>query len=233
MNMHEAYYRDRLYPLQDSVLSRFAAIATPFYLTGGTALSREYLGHRYSDDLDFFSNDHPEFSAAAEHCLSGIRTMFDDVDIGTITPSFVRFFIHENDLELKVDLVNDVPWHSGDILQGKLYPAIDNPLNILSNKISALPREEAKDIADIIFTARAFPFNWMEIIAEAKKKDLWVDELDVSRMIASAPLDALETLRWVAVPDWRRMERDMHTIAKDIALGSDNSLFPRGENQPP
>ncbi|MBW7858763.1 MAG: nucleotidyl transferase AbiEii/AbiGii toxin family protein [Leptonema sp. (in: Bacteria)] len=25
----------------------------PFFLTGGTALSRFYLNHRYSDDLDF------------------------------------------------------------------------------------------------------------------------------------------------------------------------------------
>ncbi|MDR2191280.1 MAG: nucleotidyl transferase AbiEii/AbiGii toxin family protein [Endomicrobium sp.] len=27
---------------------------TPFYLTGGTAISRGYYNHRYSDDLDFF-----------------------------------------------------------------------------------------------------------------------------------------------------------------------------------
>jgi predicted nucleotidyltransferase component of viral defense system len=31
-------------------------IPVGFYLTGGTALSRAYLNHRYSDDLDFFVN---------------------------------------------------------------------------------------------------------------------------------------------------------------------------------
>jgi len=30
-----------------------------FYLTGGTTLSRVYLHHRYSDDLEFFVNDVP------------------------------------------------------------------------------------------------------------------------------------------------------------------------------
>ena len=28
-------------------------LALPFYLTGGTALSRHYFAHRYSDDLDY------------------------------------------------------------------------------------------------------------------------------------------------------------------------------------
>ena len=35
---------------------------TDFYLTGGTALSRVYLKHRYSDDLDFFINNSNKFS---------------------------------------------------------------------------------------------------------------------------------------------------------------------------
>jgi len=33
---------------------------TPFYLTGGTALSRGYFNHRYSDDLDLFVNNHKD-----------------------------------------------------------------------------------------------------------------------------------------------------------------------------
>jgi len=30
-------------------------LTSNFYFTGGTALSKYYLQHRYSDDLDFFS----------------------------------------------------------------------------------------------------------------------------------------------------------------------------------
>ena len=51
--MHEDYYQKNLYPLQDKVLQIIGAVDNNFYLTGGTALSRAYLHHRFSDDLFF------------------------------------------------------------------------------------------------------------------------------------------------------------------------------------
>jgi predicted nucleotidyltransferase component of viral defense system len=51
--MHDDYYGNILYPLQYKVLEIVAELPVDFYLTGGTALSRAYLNHRYSDDLDF------------------------------------------------------------------------------------------------------------------------------------------------------------------------------------
>jgi len=40
----------------DKVLALIRRTDTAFYLTGGTALGRHYLHHRYSDDLDLFVN---------------------------------------------------------------------------------------------------------------------------------------------------------------------------------
>jgi predicted nucleotidyltransferase component of viral defense system len=40
--------------LQDGVLKTVNGCGTQFFLTSGTALSRGYYNHRYSDDLDFF-----------------------------------------------------------------------------------------------------------------------------------------------------------------------------------
>ena len=50
--MHESenYYEEILYPLQNGALTTLAACEAPFYLTGGTALRRHYLGLRYSED---------------------------------------------------------------------------------------------------------------------------------------------------------------------------------------
>lgn len=59
--MLPTYYTEILYPLQDKVLDGLKGLAWPFYLSGGTALSRGYLQHRYSDDLDFFMNRESEF----------------------------------------------------------------------------------------------------------------------------------------------------------------------------
>ena len=54
--MQDDYYQNILYPLQDKVLETIGKLPVRFYLTAGTALSRAYLHHRYSDDLDFFVN---------------------------------------------------------------------------------------------------------------------------------------------------------------------------------
>lgn len=59
--MDHDFYFHRLYPFQDQVLKILFPIDTKFYLTGETALSRAYLNHRFSDDLDFFVNDDPLF----------------------------------------------------------------------------------------------------------------------------------------------------------------------------
>lgn len=45
----------KLYEIQDSILEAFySSPEFPFVLSGGTALSRYYLHHRESEDLDFF-----------------------------------------------------------------------------------------------------------------------------------------------------------------------------------
>jgi hypothetical protein len=66
MTEYEKFYRENLYPFQDGILAIVRHIDAPFYLTGGTALSRHYNPVRYSDDLDLFVNRDPEFSKWAE-----------------------------------------------------------------------------------------------------------------------------------------------------------------------
>lgn len=57
MNEFAKYYRESLYPCQNEVMKLVDGLGAPFYLTGGTALSRHYFNHRYSDDLHFFLNN--------------------------------------------------------------------------------------------------------------------------------------------------------------------------------
>jgi predicted nucleotidyltransferase component of viral defense system len=64
-----AYYKE-LYSLQDKFLSELYSQDSPFYLTGGTALSRFYLKHRWSDDLDFFVNNDSNFVDKSRFIIS-------------------------------------------------------------------------------------------------------------------------------------------------------------------
>lgn len=51
-----------LYKLQDKVFAILRNNFGPFYLTGGTALCRHYLDHRYSEDIDLFINEREDFT---------------------------------------------------------------------------------------------------------------------------------------------------------------------------
>jgi len=54
----------KLYELQDRVLKIVFETEHEFYLTGGTCLHRFYVDKRYSDNLDFFTNQSLRYSFA-------------------------------------------------------------------------------------------------------------------------------------------------------------------------
>jgi len=87
MNNPDFYFK-QLYPFQDQVLKIIRKVETGFYLTGGTAASRGYLQHRFSDGLDFFINDDDRFGLWVE------RLIHHGSGMGDFTPpcSLLCFF---------------------------------------------------------------------------------------------------------------------------------------------
>jgi predicted nucleotidyltransferase component of viral defense system len=75
----DSYKKDynKLYLLQDKFLTWFRLFQLPFYLTGGTALGRFYLNHRYSEDLDFFVNADQYFTRYIDKIKSEITNHFN------------------------------------------------------------------------------------------------------------------------------------------------------------
>lgn len=157
--MPETFYPDWIYPFQDKILQAVEAANLDFYLTGGTALGRCYLGHRYSDDLDFFVNDHKEFKKQCAFAVDIFKNNWT-CNIETTSATFVRLFVIEESKSLKVDFVNDIPMHYGTFKHAAIFHRVDNWRNILSNKLCALSRLEAKDMADILFIAYQYDFEW-------------------------------------------------------------------------
>jgi hypothetical protein len=143
MTAYEKFYRERLYPFQDGILAIVRRIDVPFYLTGGTALSRHYSPVRYSDDLDLFVNRAPEFSpwverfyAALEHESSrGLFSILTDRVLRF--EDYVQIFLQQpaedEAVTLKLDLVNDVAPRYGDLEWDDALGRVDSWRNILSN----------------------------------------------------------------------------------------------------
>lgn len=150
--MDPSEYFERLYPLQDAVLASFARADTGFYLTGSTAASRGYLNHRFSDDLDLFVNDDPRFGLWADRLITAAVEAAPAwrVQVGLRDPRFVRFVVSTASLDLKVELVSDVPSHVGALTTHPVLGRLDSAENILANKLTALAdRREPKDLADV------------------------------------------------------------------------------------
>jgi predicted nucleotidyltransferase component of viral defense system len=224
--MQDLYYFNRLYPLQDKTLKIIEGLATDFYLTGGTVLGRHYLHHRYSDDLDFFMNAQPDFHKQVDEVIAALENSFNQpVSAGLKEDTFVRLFISEKDVLLKIDFINDVPFHSGELITSSLFSKTDNIQNILSNKISALSRDESKDIADLLFISRTFSFNWERVINEAKQKDDWVNELDISKRFHEFLVSRFEGLKWIENVDLTKCEQQLKQMAVDVLNGTDNSIL--------
>ena len=71
----------------------------------------------------------------------------------------MRIFIEKDETRIKVDFVNDIPFHYGSFEQFAIFNKVDNWRNILSNKICALSRHEPKDVVDILFVAKKYYFE--------------------------------------------------------------------------
>jgi hypothetical protein len=117
------------------------------------------------------------------------------------------------------------------ILTPYKYGFIDTPLNILSNKLTALVgREEPKDIFDIIHISTNYSFNWMDVFYHAKQKAT-INELDVEQRLASFPVEWLLNVNWLTTPiNIEKYRSILNIIADDFLLGKANSL---GGNQQP
>lgn len=222
------YYLNTLYPFQDKILKIIAPLKLDFYLTGGTALGRFYLNHRYSDDLDFFVNDHKGFKKQCSTAINALKNRWE-CNVATTSDRFVRIFIQQEAISLKIDFVNDVPCHFGKIQRSPIYSRIDSWRNILSNKLCAMSRLEAKDITDIVLIAKNYAFDWETIINEANQKDLWVDPIEICRIINRFPTHLLKEIKWIGDVSLDELKSQINVIHDDIFTGAVNSLFAVGK----
>ncbi len=148
---------------------------TDFFLTGGTALSRAYYNHRYSDDLDFFVNQSKTYDDQLNKVLALLQENGYSWDINndyTRAKDFTTLKVRkDSETLLKLDFVNDLVPHYGEIIETSLFYRTDSIRNMLSNKLSAIFRYAAKDIVDIREIALHETIDWPMVIKEAQNKE--------------------------------------------------------------
>jgi predicted nucleotidyltransferase component of viral defense system len=205
---------------------------TPFYLTGGTALSRFYFRHRYSDDLDYFVNSDPDFPESLKRLMldfeRGEKRGEWTIDRARLRKErdFARVtLVHPADMEvsLKLDFVNDLPLRFGAFMETE-FGKIDSWENILSNKLAALFRFEPKDVADIWMISKNKPFEWRELFSQAKQKENSVDPVEAARIISTFPSEMTEIIKWAIPLETEKFLGELKDIGRDMLNGVKNTL---------
>ncbi len=137
-----------------------------FVLSGGTCLSAFYLGHRKSEDLDFFS-----FSFNNKMPFSKIETILKkNFSVKSHNRIFDRNIF--NIMDVKIEFV---PLYFKRINEPKKEKDfnifIESLEDICANKIIAMTdRREIKDYIDIFFVSTKKNINFQKLIDLAKEK---------------------------------------------------------------
>ncbi|MCI5150594.1 MAG: hypothetical protein D3916_14620 [Candidatus Electrothrix sp. MAN1_4] len=209
----------KLYQLQDEVLDIVFQEETEFYLTGGTCLNRFYFEKRYSDDLDLFTHCSDTFSYSVR-AVTGRFTQKNMVVKKLLeSRDFIRIHLTKKEIVLQVDFVNDRIQRFGDFSYQKGY-RLDNTMNILSNKITAvIGRDNPKDVFDIFLIARYQPVDWGKILAEASEK-LHFQKEDLLYRLRTFPYSLLNSLNLVDEQFLDNFELDFQNIIEEIQKSS-------------
>ncbi|MFB6306353.1 MAG: nucleotidyl transferase AbiEii/AbiGii toxin family protein, partial [Flavobacteriales bacterium] len=215
---------EKLYNLQDKVLKDILPYLDHFYLTGGTAISKFYLNHRYSDDLDFFIHHSSHFKSIGENIFKQLKKFYKiDHTVTVHSDDFMRIIIRSGE-NLKIELINDIAYRWGGTKKAGEIP-VDNICNIMANKLTALlSRDEPKDVFDIVKIAENYQFNWIKMYHIALEKQL-MNEQDIAMRLSGFPVE------WMIEKNWLKREIDkksfknkLNIITDDFILGKNNSL---------
>lgn len=175
---------------QIAVLKKIAGnnfLTDNFYLTGGTVLAAFYLRHRYSEDLDFFSEN--------EFDILNLDIFFNQIkkelSISKIDfqQSYNRnlFFLHFNNEVLKTEFTY-FPFkrmEKGGLENGL---KIDSLLDIAVNKLFTIyQRSKARDYIDLYFVCAKEGFSIDDLIKKAKIKFDWhIDPIQLGAQFIKA-----------------------------------------------
>jgi Nucleotidyl transferase AbiEii toxin, Type IV TA system len=223
MAADRAFYFDRLYPLQDQVLALLRQIETGFYLTGGTAASRGYLNHRFSDDLDLFVNDDRRFGLWADRLVAALTSRAGwTAEVTLREERFVRINLDGSGVLVKLELVDDVPAHVGTLTDHPILFRLDSAENILAKQLTALvDRSEPKDLADVWGVCCKLGLSIDDALVGAQSKAAGLFAPDVARVLVQSSVDDWRLVRWIDAPDADRYVEELHRLGEGLLLPGD------------
>src|SRR3989344_4228228 len=177
-----------------------------FYLTGGTPLAAFYLKHRYSEDLDFFSEQEVDVMALQTFFKSN-KKEFGILEID-YQQSFNRnlFFLKLKSGILKTEFTY-FPFSRIEKGIEKFGVSVDSLLDIAVNKLFTIyQRTKARDYIDLYCIRKSEGFTISDLFKKARVKfDTHIDLLQLGTQFVKATeaLDYPRMLIDIKSDDWQ------------------------------
>ena len=153
-----------------NIMEKSSPLSEHFCLTGGTALAAFYLHHRYSEDLDFFSENEVDAMAVTTFLKSHQAVLgFTSFEF---QQSFNRnlFFLHYPDEVLKTEFTYfPFPALEQGLHEGALR--VDSLRDIAVNKVFTVHQKpRARDFVDLYFIFQKTKWLFVDLLREARVK---------------------------------------------------------------
>lgn len=161
---------------QKAFLRLFASLPDQerFYLTGGTALSEYYLGHRLSYDLDLFTSEADLIVPFSYRVEQAVQSANMEITVVRRFASFVEFQVQQGENTLKIDLALDSPFRFAPVELGDVGVMVNDFQDIQTDKTLAFfGRAEPRDAIDLYFLLQNTKFE--ELAELARQKDTGFD----------------------------------------------------------
>ncbi len=192
-------------------------IEQAFFLSGGTALSVFYLGHRISEDLDFFTKSDVNLN----NISFWIKLKFsNNANIISISEFYLSYEIFNMRVDFAIDKLSINCIRNVFEFENKKKLTIDCIENIASNKLCAIvSRIEIRDLVDFYFIMKNFNLDFDEIYNVCIKKDALFDDPPSVAFEIEQRLDLLEKLRILPLNMIKELEiKDLINFFEDIVL---------------
>ena len=196
--MDHAHFFDCLYPLQDEVLGTLSAAETGFYLSGGTAASRGYLQHRFSEDLDLFVNDDPSFSLWAARF----------VDRLVARPAWQTRVLLREDRFVRLEVVS-----AAAVLKSR-----DGQRCSGAHRTALTIATSEAGLADVWGFCCRLGLPLSRALEDASSKAAGLFPPTLARGLLSASRADWELIRWIDAPDPDAFLADLRRLGEELAL---------------
>ncbi len=183
------------------ILGQNAWVTENFYLTGGTALAGFYLGHRYSEDLDFFTET--EFNPSQTTILlSELQKKFGKGPLNFAQENNRNlYFLRIGNEEIKLEFTY-YPFPRIEKGPKDYNISLDSLIDIAVNKLFTIyQRSKARDYIDLYAICKQEQWTIKDLVAKVRIKFDWhidpvqlgtqftkaIDVKDYPRMIQNIP----------------------------------------------